>query len=954
MAWPYTETTPIVQDILINGTWTNVTADTRGGNRSVTVRRGYSGEQASLSAGTCVTYLANPDGTYSNRNPLSPHYGMIGRNVRHRLGVSTGVTSLRLTDTTLAGTTEYDGARAYTVDKAVLDITGDLDIRIDVEPDDWRGRRGHILAAKWNSAGNQRSWILFTDAHGMLVLSWSTDGTSGSRPVIRSTTAVPTDTGRLALRVTLDVNNGAAGNTVTFCTSTTISGSWTVLGSAVVTSGTTSVFSSTSNLEVGTAADGGGRGLFAVGFNCDPFCGKVYAFELRNGIGGTLVAKMDATAQVAGTTSWVDALPTSNSWLTWGSAEITDADYRWHGEIPEMPSEWDSTGTDVVASVNASDIVERLTAPGQKPLRSPIFRNLTRYSLDGYWPMEDDAGADTLGAYTGATGAIRSAAFGTAPDLLGTAGALAFTGDDGFATAIANFSNASTGTVFFLYYHKFAVAPVTDSIPIVFYIAGGTAYRAVITVGTLTYKVEFFDSSSTSITSGNITFGSGAEPGQWIAMRLLLTQNGGNVDWALAWYPVGAPVVYGGSGSYAGTAGKPLSWLSPAFAGKDNLQLAHVALSKQDLEFEGGYFTLSTNGYNEETAYDRAFRLSAELGIPFWWVGPPALDSVDITQPMGVQGLKTGLDLLNECAQTDGGQLYAPRDKFGLAIRSYYATINRTGPELDYDAAHFSGTLTPREPRDIRNDVTVTRTGGGSARWVRDSGPLNTSDPTDDPQGAGLYDVIVPYSLGTDGQLLAQAQREILLGTWDDLRFAQVVIELHRSELLASASFWASLAALDLGRPFSMADLPLFSGGPDDVFQLVRGYTETFSNITRTIALNVVPYGPYITGVYGLAARPYAAKYTTLGSSVSSTATSMVFSSTNVNEHWSTTSEPYDVKIAGERITVTSMGAVTGSGPYTQTATVTRSVNGIVKAQTASKPITIFSPARWAFDGGVR
>jgi len=928
----------IKQEIKIDGAWTAVTSDTRGLGRDVRITRGSSAEQANIASDVASFYLDNLDGRYSNRNPLSPYYRLLGLYTPYRCSITQAGTSLRLTDTNTPGTRDYDGARAWTADKASLDITGDIDIRIDAEADDWYGRLGHVLAGKYVISVDQRAWAFCTDQHGYLMLIWSTNGAVSGRIVQRSTATIA-GRGRQAFRATLDVNNGAGQYALTFYTSTSINGTWTQLGSTITgTTGTTSIFASNAPLEVGTTGNAGGRGIFATSFNADPFTGRIYSFELRNGIAGTVVARMDATAQASGTTSWSDGLASPNTWALAASAEITDADYRFHGEIPEFPSEWDTTGTDVVVNISASSVAERLMS-GQKPLRSPIYRNLTRYAMDGYWPMESDLGATTIGAYVGKTGYMKSAAFGTAPDLPGSAGALGFTDDDGYASGVAVTTGAVSAQSFALFYFKFDAIPAANREIFSIYYRGGTVYKATFNVSTTNYSMELFDRNGTSLFFSNASFGAGAEPNQWIAMRLLMDQNV-NFEWG--WYAVGAPVLYGMTGSFAGTSGRASSWISWPFTGKSDLQIAHVALSREDLEFTGADFTMSTNGYVGENARDRAMRLAAELGIPFWWIGPDSIDGEDQTPTMGAQGLLFPMDLFQECADIDGGILHAPRDKLGLAIRSYYSLLNRSGPTLDYAAHVFSGSLRPRENRDIRNDVTITRADGSFGRWVKEEGPNNVNPREDDPDGVGLFDVSIPRNASEDRQLIPLAQREVLLGTWDELRFSVATLELHRSEVTVDDAAW-----LDLGRPFILSNLPVYAGGPTVTTEIVRGYTEMISNITRTIDFNLTPYGPYLTGVYGLSARRYGAKYTTLKTGVNSTATPLTFSSSDVREHWSTTAEPYSVLIAGELITVTSMGSVSGSGPYDQTATVTRSVNGIVKSLDAGEPIQIFLPARW-------
>jgi len=950
MAWPYTAVTPIRNELYIDGEWVDVTASdadgggTRGGSRDITITRGYSSQQAQLGAGTVSFYLDNTDGRYANRNPLSPYYKLLPRDIPHRCSVATGTTSLRLTDTSVVDTGVYDGARAWTADKASLDITGDIDVRIDCEADDWRGRCGQILAAKYSTASNQRSWAFTVNEQGILVFFWSSDGTTGGRLFARSTVAI-TGLGRTALRATLDVNNGAAGNTCTFYTSDTISGTWTQLGSTVIQSGTAGIFSSTANLEVGTLSEGADRPTLG-NINAEPFCGKIYAFELRSGIGGTLVAKMDATAQARGTTSWSDGLTSPNTWTLTASAEITDADYRFHSEIPEFPSEWDPTGNDVYVNINASDVVERLTT-GQKPLKSPIFRNLSQYDLDGYWPMEDDFSAtDRIGAHVGQNGFLVDGAFGTFADLPGTAGGLTFTGDTGYASGSIEFTEAATSTAYALWYFQFGTLPGSEVEFFNTYYTGGSVYRAVISCSATNYRLKIQNSDYTDLVNSNTSFGASGGPTTPIGMRLKLTQSGGTITWEWGWYQVGAPVLYGTSGSFSGTFGKPRSWISFPFTGKDTLQLAHVALARSDIGFTGFDFYGSTNGYIDESAHDRAVRLCAEEQVPFWWIGPRLLNLTDtMSSLMGVQSTLTLTDLLQECADADGGILFAPRDKLGLCIRSYYSMLNRSWPELDYTAQHLSGRLTPRELRDFRNDVTITRLGGGSDRYVKTEGVNSTTDL------GRTYDVTIPRSASSDTQLLGMAQREVLLGTWDELRQPSIQVELHRAPLLADATLSAKVAALDIGRPVALVNLPLYAGGPDDAVELVVGYTETLGNKTRTLVFNAVPNGPYQVGQWGsttfATTSRWAPKYTTTGAAYDDNDTAISFSISDVREQWSTTAVPYDVRIAGEVMTVTAMGARSGGGPYSQTATVTRGVNGITKAIPSGSTVELVQAGRW-------
>jgi hypothetical protein len=52
--------------------------------------------------------------------------------------------------------------------------------------------------------------------------------------------------------------------------------------------------------------------------------------------------------------------------------------------------------------------------------------------------------------------------------------------------------------------------------------------------------------------------------------------------------------------------------------------------------------------------------------------------------------------------------------------------------------------------------------------------------------------------------------------------------------------------------------------------------------------------------------------------------------------------------ISGERVTVTSMGARSGTGPWLQAATVTRAVNGINKDLPSGASVVLATPGRYA------
>lgn len=194
------------------------------------------------------------------------------------------------------------GSNASTPDNAALDIVGDIDLRIDATIDWSPSPNPMTLISKWNTSNF--SYLFYIDITGFLVLTWSANGIATN--TASSTVIVPPSTGRLAVRVTLDVDNGAAGRTLTFYTAPTMTGTFVQLGAPVIQAGVTSIFSGTAAVEVGTHTGG----------TSAPLLGVVHSVEIRNLIGGTAAANPIFSAQPAGTTNFTDAA--GRAWTTGG------------------------------------------------------------------------------------------------------------------------------------------------------------------------------------------------------------------------------------------------------------------------------------------------------------------------------------------------------------------------------------------------------------------------------------------------------------------------------------------------------------------------------------------------------------------------------------------------------------------------------------------------------------
>lgn len=223
--------------------------------------------------GRLVLTLDNTDGRFSYfaDGPLTtpPNSLNTGRRVRARR--SGACTVLDLTDAS--------GSYASTPDTADFDVATDLTLIVDVALDDWTPAATSALISKFTTTGDQRSWLFRISTAGFPQLITSPDGTAAAQVTFTADARPPVaDGGRVLLMVSLDVNNGAAGKTATFYYrhDPTVA-TWAQLGTPQTSAGTTSVFSSSANVNIGAYQDGGN----------DRLAGTVYSAEVRGGLAGT-------------------------------------------------------------------------------------------------------------------------------------------------------------------------------------------------------------------------------------------------------------------------------------------------------------------------------------------------------------------------------------------------------------------------------------------------------------------------------------------------------------------------------------------------------------------------------------------------------------------------------------------------------------------------------------------
>lgn len=919
-------TTPVdpIVELLIDGEWVDITADVRldsadsGGGLEIS--RGVPNEGNATEPTQFNFTLNNVGGKYSPKNPLSPYYGKLGRNQPVRVGLSRRLDTFQRTVAAgswgnLPPRTLPDGTVAPTETWKIAGTASNF----SVVPGEARIQ----CATGWRLA----SFGTFGDVEVSCRVKTSSL-TSGFGILMRADTDVPTWYSVHLTPGTPDnlsfhkVSPGTNRLTTTTRSPAIVANTWYRMKAQLAGQ----------RMRVKIWTDGTAEPNNWYYRTYDTLTTSEVAVPLAGSVG---VFGLNGTGIV-----------------TFSEVEVNQ--WRAHTEIAELPPRWDLSRNDRWVPVKSRGILRRL-GQGRKALSSAVTKHLSSYANPGLWlPMEEDSGSEQAGNLTpgGRPGAVKLLTYNSADEvnLPGLAGYATLSEDTSSIVGQVK-PYAATGSWTFLTFLKMDTAPASNQ---VLFTVGSTGtirnWRFTLTTG-MSIQIDGLDRYNTVLTTDStLVWNFASIPnGSWVAMTLYLFDSGGNVNWALNYTKVGSGVFFtSGTNVVAGASGTMTSvWFrsSAVLTAAGGLSVGTIFHYPGDLPFVTDSFHKAANAYRGESSTIRWLRLNSEAKL----VGMTTGFSGD-GHPMGAQLPAKLLDLLEECADVEGGILMEERDSFGLTIFIRYSYYNLPVVSLDIDEGHLTEPLDPTDDdQGTRNDVTVRRPQGSFATSVQTEGPLNINSPETDPDGVGIYDEAPEVNFGEDGQLQAAANWRRSAGTLPDARYPGMHADLTAEVYQADPALAAAVASLDSGRPVLLTNVEV---SPNPVEQTVRSYTEKIDQYDWDLTFVTVPGTLYRVGVVGYTTRLDTSYIVTQADFDAGTDTALLTERTDTTKGlWVLPADhpasfPLVVEAAGVRLRVTSASGT--SDPQTLTVDATP-VNGQVKTIPAGSQVKVVDPWRVAW-----
>lgn len=572
------------------------------------------------------------------------------------------------------------------------------------------------------------------------------------------------------------------------------------------------------------------------------------------------------------------------------------------------------------------------------PVRSPLYLQDTRYTtLALLLPLEDarTATAPANVAPGGGPTAAAGVTFAGDDGPPGAAAAAVMSATSSMSGPVLGMSNTAGWQLFFRCKLD-ATAPAGTALDQVSW-SSSNGYQWHWAINNTTFRLLVLASDGTVIVDSSVLITVPAT--QWLTMRLKVTQTGGNVTAERAWYGVDTNII-GITDVFAGTVGRPTYVRVLGNAAIDGAAYSFLGVLAGAADNLASFDELQAfNGYAGELAGARFTRLMAQTGI-----GSSIIGSSADTWPMGPQRPDTMFNLLKEIQQTEAGLIFDRQAGLGLVLRTRKSMTNQSADAtLNYAVGHIVAPLKERiDTSDIANEITLTDRNSGTYTIALAAGPLsNQAVPAGIGSKKGSLDV---NTTAPAANLPVLAGWALSRRTLDGSRYDTVTIDLDGQPGLITA-----VNAIDVGDRVLIVNR---DAEPIDL--IVYSITDQVETDRRIVTLTCIPGEVYKIGVYDAASSRYQTQNSTVaGTAPTATATAWTVSAATLDDVWSQTAgtpgtnmyewlvAPASASSPGERVRVTAMSAPTGTGPYLQTCTVVRSINGVVVAHALTESVKL-------------
>lgn len=623
---------------------------------------------------------------------------------------------------------------------------------------------------------------------------------------------------------------------------------------------------------------------------------------------------------------------------------------RFTGYVSKWPQQW-TMGDNRWVTIEANGILRRLSK-GKSPLKAPIYRAVMSNSPRGYWTLTEPSGATQAAssvvdgtAMTPSNGAVLGGTSDT-PD-----GTPALVVNAGLVTGTAlplTVAFANTDGWMLSFGMKSVQALSAISAPLLsFYTDSNDDARWDIIApqsGTSTTQLNIYN-----YTGGTFSLAIAADPfataasydNEWKYYQIVALRSG--LTLTISVYYEGGLVSETPVALTSPTAGNVTDIiLNPALYdwASSNLSFQNISYRAFTSTSADAHSRVAESdaftGYTGESPTTRFGRLCAEENIPY-----VVVETAPDTETMGPQGIKAIMALLRECESTNEGVIDETLDG-ELRLISRSALWNQAPTmTIDYTSGAIQpGFLPTDDDLPISNEWTISRDGGGERRYTQTTGPLNINDPEDETEpGVGKYDASETLSLEEDDAAYQHATFRVARGTVDEMRIESLPLHFSRNPDLLDAWMLMDMANTSvfhiLNTPADMGAMT-YRGG-------MTGYEESIDRLEWTANIRGMPVISEQFGTldyYG---------FTDCGASVlaedldtTETGIDLAISDTC---WWFHDHGDYRITIRGEEVLVTAVSVPVGSGAsWTQTLTVTRSMNGVVLSHPTGTPIKVTEP----------